>query len=983
MLEVPGWVKVLSKLLQAGMAAWDAIQSKGIDGKEGAALRLATDLLGDLGGKRSEEPTNMTALHFGIVTQCFGYAIGRQWAFNKKLAPTGLRLFMDKEQRERADEIELRMRLAASSLPKFGAALQQSGDLPASVEVVRAADALSAPLSTPYYQALWSSFTHPKLDEGDEARVPLIDMEKGRLGFERDFLLAYQQVLASSEGQRLQQYVEGVTGDFRAGTLRELLLRDMAGWNERHTFGNLERHDRPEDDPIPFMPLGRVYVEPVARMVTKAQQDEDAPREPVLSLIEHWLQGSETNVVIVRADFGMGKSLTARTLAQRRARRFLDARTPSSNEEIPVFIRCAEDLTEEGFDLDGFVRRAWKREASELGLRLKLDDPALAPPGRMQRALFILDGLDEVILGERRLESFFQRIKDEASEQHRFIIFSRPGALPGEREMEGIPVLEIQPWNEPQIAAWLDAWRGLNGEAGPTPPELEARRLGELAATPILLFMIAQTWSGQSREASASRSALYEEFFWRIARGKHEADRRQHQNVFDASTKLHRHLVQRGYVAKATEPPDAMVWLMGRVAWEATKLDQRQMLEPLRKADVLTKHGITNLLIDELGMDGSTSDTVDAIQVGLLLTLQAHLRSGAASQLLFGHKSFREFLVARFWADRMKALAHASSRDWEEIELPLLGGRLLSRGDRTFEFLMEMLDGEPHPKREAAPFGMTEVERRSLLQWAQERFESEEPEAPISSARGGHRRPPSLRDDRRPWLREAALAIGSSLRGSPGMKQLDKLTMRSMLAWFWLMRIGPIIVARKAHLVAASMPNLTIRGADFSEANLQGADFSQTIMQPGNTASEVVHMFTSFARATLDGARLTNANLSGCLFEGASLRQALLMGADISGSLFIEAMLEGAVMEVVNGTHATFIGANLTAATLTGARLNGASFVDADLKGASLDEARLHGTNFKGAVLEGASLRDARYDDETIWPDGFDPVAAGAIRDTA
>ncbi|AEI64901.1 pentapeptide repeat-containing protein [Corallococcus macrosporus] len=980
MLEVPGYVKVLSKLLQAGMAAWDAIQSRGIDNKEGTVLRLATDLLVDLGGKRSGEFTNMEDLHFGIVTQCFGYALGRQWAFNKKLAPTGLRLFMDKEQRERANEIELRMRLADSSLPKSGAALQQPGDLRSSVEEVRAADALSAPLSTPYYQSLWSSFTHPKLDEGDEARVPLIDMEKGRLGFERDFLLAYQQVLATSDGQQLQRYVDGVTGDFRAETLRELLLRDMAGWDERHTFGNLERHDRPEDDPIPFMPLGKVYVEPVACMLTKSQQGKDAPQEPVLSLIDHWLQESATNVVVVRADFGMGKSLTARTLAQRRARRFLDARTPSSNEEMPVFIRCAEDLTEEGFDLDGFVRRAWKREASELGLRLKLDDPALAPPGRMQRALFILDGLDEVILGERRLESFFQRIKDEASEQHRFIIFSRPGALPGEREMDGIPVLEIQPWDEPQIAAWLDAWRGLIGEAGPTPTALKERRLGELATTPILLFMIAQTWSGQSREASASRSALYEEFFWRIASGKHEADRRQHRNVFEASTKLHRHLVQRGWVAKSTEPPDAMLWLMGRVAWEATKLDQRQMLEPLRKADVLTKHGITNLLINELGMDDSASDTIEAIQVGLLLTLQAHLRSGAASQLLFGHKSFREFLVARYWADRLKALAQASSRDWEEIESPLLGGRLLSREDRTFEFLLEMLDGEPHPRREAASFGLTEVERGALLQWAQDRFESEEPEAPISSARGGRSRPPSLRDDRRPWLREAALAIGSSLRGSPGMKQRDKLTMRSMLAWFWLMRIGPIIVARKAYLAGASMPNLTIRGADFSEANLQKADFSHTDMQPGHISSEVVRFFTSFAGATLDDARLIGANLSGCLFEGTSLRRAVLTGADISGALFTEAMLDGASMEFVDGAHARFTGANLTAAILLRAHLKKTSFVNANLQRASLDAARLHGTNFKGAVLEGASLRDARYDDETIWPDGFDPVAAGAIR---
>ncbi len=981
MFDALGSIKVLSKLLQMGMAAWDAFKEEGISSKEITAIRLATDLLGDLGGKSSGQLSDMAALHFGVITQCFGHALGRQWAFNKQLVPRGFRRFMGREQRERAEEIDLRVKLAVGSLPKFGGpSLLQPGDLPASVAGVRDAAVIDEPLATPYYRALWEAFSNPKLDEGDEGRIPLLDLEKGRLAFERDFLLAYQQVLASPEGQKLQQYVAGVAGDYRARMLRELLLRDMAEWGERHTFGNLERRDRSADDPIPFMPLAKMYVEPDACLAKKVRR-ENEPREPVLALIEQWLGASKTNVVVVRADFGMGKSLTARSLAQRLAQRYLDARTPSPEMEIPVFIRCAEDLTEEGFDLDEFVRRAWKREAGELDLKLKLDDPALASPNRTQRALFILDGLDEVILGERRLESFFLRIKDEASEHHRFIIFSRPGALPAEQELQGIPVLEILPWTEPQLASWLEAWRGLNGGEGPTPQELESKQLAELARTPILLFMVAQTWKGQPREVGTSRAALYEEFFWQIARGKHEADRRHHKNVYEASAELHRHLMGRGMVAQGTEPPDAMLWLMSRVAWEATKLDQRQMIEPSRKPEVLTKHGITSLLVHELQVDGSASETTEAIQVGLLLTLQAHLRSGAASQLLFGHKSFREFLVARYWADRLKTIARATSRSWEDIEAPLLGGRLLSREDRTFEFLLEMLDGEPHPRRSAAPFSLSESERRSLLDWAQARFESEEPEVPTDYARGGRSRELSLREDRRPWLREAVLAIGSSLRGSPGMKQRDKLTMRSMLAWFWLMRIGPIICARKAYLVGASMPDQTIRGADFSEANLQEADFSRTTLRSGSNPSAETP-FTNFSRAILDRARLINADLSECYFDETSLRGALLIGSGIRGSLFAEAKLDDAMMQQVDGVDATFDRASLTAANLNGARLRGASFVGANLKGASLQAAQLHGVNFRDAVLEGASLHAAGYDDETRWPDGFDPVAAGAVRDT-
>lgn len=971
MVEVIVAAKVLSKLLQAGMAAWDAFQEKGIGSKEVTAIRLATDLLGELGGKGSVQFADMAALHLGVITQCFGHALGRQWAFNRQLAPRGLRLFMGREQRERAEEIDLRVKLAVSSLPKSGgASLRQAGDHPASVEEIKAAGVMDEPLATPYYRALWKAFTNPKLDEGDEERVPLLDLENGRLGFERDFLLAYQQALAAPEGQKLQKYMSEVAGDHRARLLRELLMRDMAGWGERHTFGNLERHDRPDDDPVRFMPLAKMYVEPSACLAGKARQNDDEPQERALSLVRHWLGVSKKNVVVVRADFGMGKSLTARMLGLQLARKFLEMRDPSPEVELPVFIRCAEDLTDEAFDFNAVIRRAWKREAEELGLGLNLNDPALALPERMQRALFILDGLDEVILGEQRLESFFQRIKDEASEQHRFIIFSRPGALPAEQKLSGIPVLDILPWTQPQIAAWLEAWRDLNG-AGPSLQELEARGLGELTRTPILLFMIAQTWRGQAQEVSASRAALYEEFFWQIARGKHEADRKLHKNVFEASAELHRHLMRRGLVEQGTEAPEAMLWLMGRVAWEATKLDQRGMIEPSRKAEVLTKHDITNLLVRELEVAGSASATTEAIQVGLLLTLQAHLRSETASQLLFGHKSFREFLVARYWADRLKTIARGSPRSWEDIEAPLLGGRLLSREDRTFEFLMEMLDGEPHAKRPTAPFGLTGPERRSLLGWAQARFESEEPEVSAEPFRGA-RGLPSLRDDRRPWLREAALAIGSTLRDSVGLRQRDKLTLRSMLAWFWLMRVGPIIIARKADLSGALMPDHTLRGADFREANLRGANFSRTNLRWGGLNSGLPP--TNFAAASLDRALLMNADLSGCNFEGASLRGADLTNSALTGGLFHEADLEEAELHGTSAIRASFNNANLRKAVLMDADLTGALFVDADMT-----EAALGGADFTGAVLDGARLHGAAYDDTTRWPHGFDPIKAGAV----
>jgi hypothetical protein len=197
----------------------------------------------------------------------------------------------------------------------------------------------------------------------------------------------------------------------------------MAGWGSRHTFGNLERRDRNDGDTLPFMPLEQMYVQPDA----KKASDRNDTGAPILQRIEHALE--KASVVIVQADFGMGKSLTSRTLACQRAKAFLGGLAPSPGLKLPVYVRCADDLDPEDLSLGKIVRRACKRQAQSLGLSLKLDDEALAPPDPQQRVLFLVDGLDEVHLGDIGLETFFQCLRDEATDRHRFVVFSRPGIV--------------------------------------------------------------------------------------------------------------------------------------------------------------------------------------------------------------------------------------------------------------------------------------------------------------------------------------------------------------------------------------------------------------------------------------------------------------------------------------------------------------------------------------------------------------------------
>jgi uncharacterized protein YjbI with pentapeptide repeats len=53
----------------------------------------------------------------------------------------------------------------------------------------------------------------------------------------------------------------------------------------------------------------------------------------------------------------------------------------------------------------------------------------------------------------------------------------------------------------------------------------------------------------------------------------------------------------------------------------------------------------------------------------------------------------------------------------------------------------------------------------------------------------------------------------------------------------------------------------------------------------------------------------------------------------------------------------------------------------ANLPGADLSGLDLSGANLRGANLSGAYLTGAIADEDTRWPKGFDPVAAGVIFD--
>ena len=175
-----------------------------------------------------------------------------------------------------------------------------------------------------------------------------------------------------------------------------------------------------------------------------------------------------------------------------------------------------------------------------------------------------------------------------------------------------------------------------------------------------------------------------------------------------------------------------------------------------------------------------------------------------------------------------------------------------------------------------------------------------------------------------------------------------------------------------------------LSGARLENTELVGFDLARfTLVNAHLTGASLAG--THLEGAYLVAADLTGASLAGAQLQGASLTGARLQGADLTGAQLQGADLTGAQLQGANLEWAQLQGADLTEARLQGAnlewaQLQGATLREARLEMASLTGAQLQGANLSWAYLAGASLYKAKYNDDTQWPDGFDPGAAEAVK---
>lgn len=133
---------------------------------------------------------------------------------------------------------------------------------------------------------------------------------------------------------------------------------------------------------------------------------------------------------------------------------------------------------------------------------------------------------------------------------------------------------------------------------------------------------------------------------------------------------------------------------------------------------------------------------------------------------------------------------------------------------------------------------------------------------------------------------------------------------------------------------------------------------------------------------------ITAAAIRAGLVDKKKLNGLEMPDADLHGASFTYRELRGANLKGADLTETSLQGCDLRASDLSDARLDRTVFFYADLRGANLSNAKVKASMFQQARLEGADLSGvdlsdsdlrATYDDSTIWPNGFDAVAAGAV----
>jgi uncharacterized protein YjbI with pentapeptide repeats len=911
----PATLTSLAGLVLALGKAWRD-DDFGLDAEGWALLKdfvsTAPKLVQMFGGEPDPE---LAAEITKLGIEAFREALRRHWAGSSLMVPRRVR-FWQRWSREYGRDAEIRACIATALDGLAQPAPAMTRSLP---ELC-----VDQPELLPLYLELFSAFEQ----HGHDVDPPLLDRAPGvRPAFDRQFRAAWKQLLTQQQRVALRRWLDAIAGERRRESVRELLLADHVAWSSGHVFAAAD--DVPE---LPPMPPEDFYVEPGA----------EGCKEKLLAEIEAAL--ASKRVVFVTADFGYGKSLTARTLASRWARAHLEQAGAGERAPMPIYVPCGElDWAGEAMPVDEMIRAAWMRQFERISdEKLADDDDGLTPPGGRERAWVIIDGLDEAQLGAAALAKFLKTLRAASSNQRRFVLFFRPSLLSALSLEQGDPHLRISPFGDAEIAEWLHLWNW--GYDGPPLSADELTTVRELASVPILLFMIAYQWRQGQGAAIEDRHSLYEGFATTLARGKFEGTGKRPERLRATASAMARQLKQRLALlrprTRSTAIDDqvaALLWLMGRIAWLGYKTHKGPDL------------GISELDIDrvleELGIERTV---VDFHRISLLTCMQGRLEGEIGQRyLFFGHRSFHEFFVAQFWRDTLVEIASGKA---DELALvgQLLEGELMPerlRDDQALKFLLGFLD-------------RLEPEQRSMIErWAHRIARGHAPTEALAQHRN--------------WqvLRVAALAVDCHLGSNP---ELTPAEFRSMFVKMWATNEWRPVHAPGLQVPEADLSYMVLAGSNFERCNFRGAELNATNLDNVNlfgtdlTQSKILSLgsryivhrfehlrlpgFTAISFAQIDGAILTDSRLrSTCGLAIGQMAPVLADSIKISDVTIIKSAHGSFQRSAIYG--ASFVSVH-SSGDWTEAQFENCVFIDCD---------------FSKAIFHQTKFFSCRYE-SCIWP---------------